>query len=49
MTRGFQQQGQDLGFCFPKAVPAAQHGRKPDPKEPQPPKPPRAFEPRPGH
>lgn len=51
MTHGFQQQspGLDLNFSFPKSVPAAQHGQKPDRKAAQPQRPARAIEPRPGH
>lgn len=49
MTHGFQQQELSVNFTFPKAVPSAQHGRKPEAKPAQPPRPARAVEPRPGH
>ena len=49
MTHGFQQQDPNVNFTFPKVVPSAQHGQKPDRKGAKPQRPSRAFEPRPGH
>ena len=49
MTRGFEQQDPNRDFSFPKSVPAAQHGQKPDRKSAQPQRPARVVEPRPGH
>ena len=49
MTHGFQQQDPSVNFTFPKVVPSAQHGRKPDGKTAQPQRPARVVEPRPGH
>lgn len=49
MTQGFQQQDPSAGFSFPKSAPTPQHGRKADAKAAQPTRPPRTFEPRPGH
>ncbi|HZZ30412.1 MAG TPA: hypothetical protein VFE10_00330 [Phenylobacterium sp.] len=49
MTHGFQQQDPGLNSSFLKSVPLPQHGGKTDRNEPPPPKPPRSFEPRPGH
>ncbi|HEX3365341.1 hypothetical protein [Phenylobacterium sp.] len=49
MTHGFQQQDSGLNFSFPKSAPTPQHGGKTDSKPVQPRKPPRSFEPRPGH
>jgi hypothetical protein len=48
MTHGFQQQDAAAGFCIPKSAVTPQHGQKPEPTKVRP-KPPRAFEPRPGH
>ncbi|WP_372784886.1 hypothetical protein [Phenylobacterium sp.] len=48
MTRGFDQQDRS-DFSFLKSAPTPQHGQKPDPKKIVPTRPPRAFEPRPGH
>jgi len=49
MTQGFQQQDPGLNFCFPKSAPSPQHGQKPDHKAAAPARPPRTFQPRPGH
>ncbi|HEV7383462.1 MAG TPA: hypothetical protein VGN89_01190 [Phenylobacterium sp.] len=49
MTRGFEQQDRSANFTFTKSAPSPQHGQKGDPKAAQPTRPPRAFEPRPGH
>jgi hypothetical protein len=49
MTHGFQQQDSGLNFSIPKSEPMPQHGGKADRKAAQPAKPPRSFEPRPGH
>ena len=49
MTHGFQQQDQSQGFSFPKSEPQAQHGQKPDKAKAKPNRPPRGFEPKPGH
>jgi hypothetical protein len=49
MTQGFQQQGSGLNFSFRKSAPSPQHGQKPDRKGAESARPPRTFEPRPGH
>jgi hypothetical protein len=49
MTHGFQQQDPGLNFSLPKSAPTPQHGGKADRKATQPSRPPRSFEPRPGH
>jgi hypothetical protein len=49
VTQGFQQQDQSLNFSFPKSVPTPQHGQRPDRAGATPIRPPRTFEPRPGH
>ena len=49
MTHGFQQQDPSQGFSFPKSEPLAQHGGKPNKQKAQPVRPPRSFEPKPGH
>jgi hypothetical protein len=49
MTHGFQQQDPGLNFNIPKSAPTPQHGRKSDLKPAQIGRPPRTFEPRPGH
>ncbi|WP_165837079.1 hypothetical protein [Phenylobacterium hankyongense] len=48
MTHGFQQQDSTAGFCIPKSAATPQHGQKADTKTAKA-KPPRSFEPRPGH
>jgi hypothetical protein len=48
MTQGFQQQDRS-NSSFLKSAPTPQHGQKPDPGKIIPARPPRAFEPRPGH
>ena len=47
MTQGLQQQGPAVNFSIPKSQP--QHGQRADMKRLGPAKPPRSFEPRPGH
>ena len=49
MTQGFQQQDPSGNFNIPKSAPSPQHGGKADPKGAKPTRPPRTFEPRPGH
>ncbi|WP_394761711.1 hypothetical protein [Phenylobacterium sp.] len=49
MTQGFQQQDAGPNFSIPKSAPSPQHGQKSDPKAVPPTRPPRSFEPRPGH
>ncbi len=49
MTHGFQQQGAAAGFCIPKSAAMPQHGQRADRTRAEPPRPPRSFEPRPGH
>jgi hypothetical protein len=49
MTQGFQQQDSSANFSFSKSAPTPQHGAKPDRKATAPTRPPRTFEPRPGH
>jgi hypothetical protein len=49
MTHGFQQQDPGQNFHIPRSVPTPQHGRKSDLKAVQASRPPRTFEPRPGH
>ena len=48
MTRGFDQQDPSANFKIPRTAPSPQHGQKPDTRGAAP-KPPRSFEPRPGH
>jgi hypothetical protein len=49
MTQGFQQQDPSVNFSFPKSEPSPQHGQKADKATTAPPRPKRAFTPRPGH
>jgi hypothetical protein len=49
MTRGFEQQDHSANFTFTKSAPSPQHGQKADPKAAARTRPPRSFEPRPGH
>ena len=47
MTHGFQHQNQLANFSFPKSAATPQHGEKPAKLTKV--KPPRSFQPRPGH
>jgi hypothetical protein len=49
MTQGFQQQDSSGISSFSKSAPTPQHGQKPDRQAATPKRPPRTFEPRPGH
>ncbi|MEO8115540.1 MAG: hypothetical protein ABI655_14225 [Phenylobacterium sp.] len=49
MTHGFQQQDPAINFSPPRSAATPQHGQKADKQAAARIKPPRSFEPRPGH